>query len=134
MFTSQPKRPKALSELEHLVMDFVWSQRSCSAEEVREALALKWPMKESTARTILRRLEQKGYLAHEVEGRTYIYRSVHARQNVAVQAVQQIVDRFCGGSVEQLLVGMVDGKLVGGQELERLARRVAQSRKRQKSS
>jgi BlaI family transcriptional regulator, penicillinase repressor len=127
------KMPKPLSKLEHLVMDFVWSHGPCSAESVREALASKWPMKESTARTILRRLEEKGYLVHDVDGRTYLYRSTQARQSVATQAVQQIIDRFCGGSVEQLLTGMVDNKIVDRKELERLARRVAQSRQQRKS-
>ena len=125
--------PKPLSKLEHLVMDFVWSHGPCSAESVREALSPEWPMKESTARTILRRLEEKGYLVHNVDRRTYLYRSAQARQSVAIRAVQQIIDRFCGGSVEQLLTGMVDNKIVDRKGLERLARRVAQSRKQRKS-
>jgi BlaI family penicillinase repressor len=128
---SQP--PKPLSELEHLVMDYVWAHGPCGAEAVRKALASDWPMKESTVRTILKRLEQKGYARHEIEGRTYVYHSVQARQNVAVRALQQIVDRFCGGSLEQLLAGMVESKLIGRRELKRLARRVAESRQREKA-
>jgi len=127
----QPSKP--LSKLEHLVMDYVWAHGPCGAEAVRKALASGWPMKESTVRTILRRLERKGYVRHEIEGRTYIYHSVQARQNVAVRALQQIVDRFCGGSVEQLLVGMVESKLIDRRELERLARRVAESRQKEKT-
>lgn len=133
MNNNSSKLPKPLSKLEHLVMDFVWSRGPCSAESVREGLASEWPMKESTARTILRRLEQKGYLVHDVDGRTYLYRSTQARQSVAVRAVQQIIDRFCGGSVEQLLTGMVDSRIVDRKELERLARRVSQSRKQRKT-
>ena len=45
------------------------------AEACREALAVSRPMKDSTIRTVLRRLEEKGYLRHEVEGRTFIYRA-----------------------------------------------------------
>ncbi len=125
--------PKPLSELEHLVMDYVWSHAPCGAEAVRTALASDWPMKESTVRTILRRLEQKGYVTHEIKGRTYVYHAAQPRQNVALRALQQIVDRFCGGSVEQLLVGMVESRLIDSRELKRLARRVAESRQREKS-
>jgi predicted transcriptional regulator len=57
-------------------------------------------------RTVLRRLEEKGYLRHEVDGRTFVYHATQHRRGVAARAVQQIIDRFCGGSVEQLLVGM----------------------------
>jgi predicted transcriptional regulator len=86
-------------------------------------------MKESTARTMLRRLEEKGYLRHEVEGRTYRYRPVDAKESVAAQAVRQIVERFCDGSVEQLLVGMVDNEVIASDELEQLAARIAQAKR-----
>jgi predicted transcriptional regulator len=118
-----PRKP--LSELEHLVMDVIWKRTSATAEDIREALAARHPVKDSTARTILTRLEEKGYLAHRVEGRTNIYRGLTAPQNVAVRAVRQIIDRFCGGSIEQLLVGMVDDQVLDEQELQRLAKKIA---------
>ena len=59
-----------------------------------------------------------------MEGRTNIYRGLTAPQNVAVRAVRQIIDRFCGGSVEQLLVGMVNDEVLDEQELQRLAKRI----------
>ena len=116
-----------LSALEELVMSFVWSAGSATAEDMRAALAERHPMKESTARTILRRLESKGYLTHGVEGRAYRYRPVDPGRSAAARAVGRIVDRFCNGSMEQLLIGMVDGGVVDGKELERLARRIAAS-------
>ena len=108
-------------------MDYVWSNGPCSAESCREALAASRPMKESTIRTVLRRLEAKGYVAHSLEGRTFIYRAAEDRGNVAVRAVKSIIDRFCDGSAEQLLIGMVDQEVLGRKELERLARKVASS-------
>lgn len=107
-------------------MDYVWSHGPCSSEACREALADARPMKESTIRTVLRRLEEKGYVAHVTNGRTYIYRAAEARQNVAARAVKSIIDRFCGGSAEQLVIGMVDNEVLGKKELERLARKIAQ--------
>lgn len=111
-------------------MDAVWERSSATAEDVREALASRHPMKDSTARTVLKRLEEKGYLEHRVEGRTNIYRGLTAPQNVAVRAVRQIIDRFCGGSVEQLLVGMVDDEIMDEQELQRLAKRIVRLKSR----
>ena len=124
--TKSPRKP--LSELEHLVMNVIWKRSSATSEDVREALAARHPMKESTARTVLKRLEDKGYLAHRVEGRTNVYRGLTAPQNVAVRAVRQIIDRFCGGSIEQLLVGMVNDEVLDEQELQRLARKIARLR------
>jgi BlaI family transcriptional regulator, penicillinase repressor len=109
-------------------MEYVWANGPCSAESCREALSATRPMKESTVRTILRRLEQKGFVAHETKGRTYIYRAAEARQNVAVRAVKNIIDRFCGGSAEELVIGMVDNAVIDRDQLERLARRIAQGK------
>jgi len=106
-------------------MEVVWEQKSATAEDVRLALNERHPMKESTARTILKRLEEKGYIEHRTEGRTNVYRGMDAPQNVAARAVRQIIERFCGGSVEQLLVGMVNDDVVDEQELQRLAQRIA---------
>ncbi len=112
-------------------MEVVWGKTSCTAEEVRTALAERHPMKESTVRTMLKRLEEKGYARHRVEGRTNVYSGMDAPQNVAAKAVRQIIERFCGGSVEQLLVGMVANDVVDEQELQRLAQRIARRKNRE---
>ena len=122
---------KNLGRIEHLVLDWLWSDGPASADQVRQSLAKRHPMKESTARTVLRRLEEKGFLKHRVEGRTYIYSVTEQRESVAARAVDRKVDRFCGGSVEQLLVGMVDNELIDERELERLARRIARRKEKE---
>lgn len=111
-------------------MEVVWKKSSCTSEEVRTALAARHPMKESTSRTMLKRLEEKGYLRHKLDGRTHVYSGVEAPQNVAAKAVRQIIDRFCGGSVEQLLVGMVANDVIDERELERLAQRIARRKEK----
>jgi predicted transcriptional regulator len=91
----------------------------------REGVASQRTLKDSTIRTILRNLEEKGYLTHEVEGRTFVYRAVDTKRKVAVQAAQQLIDRFCGGSVEELLVGLVDNQVLEPELLRRLAEKIA---------
>jgi BlaI family transcriptional regulator, penicillinase repressor len=94
-----------------------------TAEQVRESLDR--PLTDSTVRTMLRRLEEKGYITHSVENRAFVYRPAESRQRVAGRAVKRIVDWLCEGSVETLLVGMVDSKVLDRSELERLAKRIA---------
>ena len=125
MNNTKHPRPKNLGEVEQSVMDYVWSHGPSTAEECREALASARPMKDSTIRTVLRRLEEKGYLTHAIEGRTFVYQASDARQNVAVRAVKGIIDRFCGGSAEMLVLGMVDNAVLNRKQLERLARKIA---------
>jgi predicted transcriptional regulator len=110
-------------------MNHVWASGPVTAEACREALADTWPMKESTIRTVLRRLEAKGYVTHTIEGRAYIYQAVHAPVAVATRAVRSIIDRFCGGSAEALVMGMVDDEVLGPKELDRIQRRIAEARK-----
>lgn len=123
---------KPLTALEQLVMDYVWSHPDCTAEMCREGLAGERELKDSTIRTILRILEAKGYASHRVEGRTYVYRAAETPRNVAVQAAQQLIERFCGGSVEDFLVGMVDNQVVDSKQLQRLADKIA-ARKEKKA-
>jgi BlaI family penicillinase repressor len=125
--TTPDHDPAELGDLEREVLSIVWRRAEATADQVREGLAR--PLKDSTIRTVLRRLEEKGYLEHSVDNRTFVYRPAESRQRVAGRAVQRIVDWFCAGSVEDLLVGMVDSKVVSRAELERLARRIAAARK-----
>jgi predicted transcriptional regulator len=119
--------PGELGELERGILLIIWRKGSLTAEQVREELDR--PLKDSTIRTVLRRLEEKGYLSHTVEDRTFVYKPAESRQLVTGRAVKRIVDWFCEGSVEALLVGMVDSKVLGRAELQRLAERIAAASK-----
>jgi BlaI family transcriptional regulator, penicillinase repressor len=119
--------PVELGELERDVLSIVWRTGNITAEHVREQL--ERPLKDSTVRTVLRRLEEKGYVGHTIENRTFSYQPAESRHRVAGRAVQRIVDWFCEGSVEELLVGMVDSKVLDRAELQRLADRIAAAQK-----
>ena len=123
---------KSPTALEQFMLDYVWAHPHCTAETCREGLASQRPLKDSTIRTILRNLEQKGYVVHDVDGRTFVYRAAETKRNVAAKAVQQLIDRFCGGSVEDLLVGLVDNQVLDPAQLQRLAQKIT-SRKEKKS-
>jgi len=125
-------RPKNLGKAEQAVMDCVWSKGPLSAEACRTAIHGTWPMKESTMLTVLRRLEDKGYVTHTVEGRINIYAAAQAPAVVATRTVKHLIDRFWGGSAEELVIGLVDHAVLSPAQLERLARRIAQQEKRKR--
>jgi predicted transcriptional regulator len=108
-----------LTELESEVMNAVWDAGSCSVEDVHRVVSRTRDLKEATIRTLLRRLEQKGCLRHQMEGRAYIYLPVESARSLAAKAVRQIIDRFCRGSLDQLVSGMVDGRMLREDEIER---------------
>jgi len=115
--------------LEQAVMESVWERGKATAEQVRTDLAPRRLLKESTVRTLLRRLEVKGHLTHTVDGRTFIYSSVENPRNFAVRAVKQIIERFCGGSAEQLVAGMIEHEVLDAKQLRRLAGEIERTRK-----
>jgi predicted transcriptional regulator len=117
-----------LTELENAVMSAVWKRGPSSVESVHEVVSDKRDLKEATTRTILRRLEQKGYLRHEVAGRTFIYHATEPAHSLAARAVRQIIDRLCHGSVEELVSGMVEAKVLSNRELDHLAEVVKRRR------
>jgi BlaI family transcriptional regulator, penicillinase repressor len=103
-----------LGDLQREVVQVVWAGAPVTAETVRERLSR--PLKESTVRTVLRRLEEKG--------RTYVYDAAEPRGRVAAKAVRRIVDWVCNGSVEEVLVGMVDTNMINRKQLRMLADRI----------
>jgi len=113
-----------VTELQQAILEFIWSRDSATAEQVREALRPRYPLKDSSVRTLLRRLEARGYLSHRLHGKLFVYRAEFPPRSIAARAVRHIINRFCAGSAEEFLVGMVDEKVLSIKEIRRLARKV----------
>ena len=116
-----------LSPLEHQVMAIVWKEGGATAGDVRGALPKA--LTDATVRTLLRRLEAKGYLRHSVRGRMYVYEPRVAETQAAASAVRRLVQRFFGGSTSRLLVGLVDEGLIAPEEVSELSRRIKRTRR-----
>src|SRR6266436_7698941 len=99
-----------LGDLEHELLTILWKHGEMTALAVRKQVARK--LKDATIRTVLRRLEEKGYVTHSVVSGTFIYRAKETAETTAASAVQSIVERFCGGSLERVLLGLVDSGFV----------------------
>ena len=122
-----------LTDVENEITTAVWNAGPSSVESVHLAVCGKRRLKEATIRTLLRRLEQKGYLRHTVDGRSFIYHATEPARSPAARAVRQIVDRLCHGSVEELVPGMVDARVLSNKELDRLAEVIRKRREEEKS-
>jgi predicted transcriptional regulator len=126
-------KKQGLGELEQRVMEFLWEHGPSTGEAVRMAVGKDRPLTDSTIRTVLRRLEAKQYVRHEASGRQFLYSSSREPRKVAADAVRALLKTFCRGSLEQLLTGLVDHRVVDSAELRRLAERIeAQEKKRKK--
>ena len=127
-------RQKSLGDLERRVMEFLWEHGASTGEAVRAAVGKDRPLTDSTIRTVLRRLEAKQYVRHEMDGRQFLYSSAREPRKVAAEAVRSALKNFCRGSLEELLTGLVDHRVVDSAELRRLAEKIEiQEKKRKKS-
>jgi predicted transcriptional regulator len=115
---------RPLTDLQQSILDFIWRHGSATADQVREALLPERRLKDPTVRTLLRRLEARGFLTHRVDGKVFVYQAKLPQRRVAARAVQHIIDRFCSGSAEQFLVGMVDEKVLTVEQIAELAKKV----------
>jgi BlaI family transcriptional regulator, penicillinase repressor len=115
---------RTLTVLQQKILDLVWQKEEITAEQVREGLLPEHPLKDSSVRTLLRRLEQQGYLEHRLDGKTFMYKATAPTTSHAVNAVRQLIERFWSGSAEQFIAGMVDAKVLSAEELRRLAKKV----------
>ena len=117
-----------LTDLQQAILDAIWTAGNATAEDLRAALRPRYTLKDSTMRTLLRRLESRGYLSHRRDGKVFVYRAAIAPRSVAARAVRAIIDRFCAGSAEQFLAGMVDERVVTAAEVQKLARKIRKAK------
>jgi BlaI family penicillinase repressor len=104
-----------LGDLEHEILALLWKHGELTAFAARQKLPRK--LKDPTIRTVLRRLEEKGYVTHTVASGTFIYRPAVSPEATAAAAVQSIVERFCGGSLERALAGLLETGVVDANQL-----------------
>lgn len=115
----RPRSP-ALTDAEARVMSVLWQRRAASVAEVLAELKKKRAVSYSTVQTILRILEDKGYVAHEKVARAFVYRArVDARQ-ARRRALRHLVKRLFNGSPSLLVLNVLEDDQIEAEELGRL--------------
>ncbi len=109
---------ESLSSAEREVMELVWDRGEVSAREAREALPRD--VARNTVRTLLERMENKGWVTHRVAGRTYVYRAARPREESIGRKIREIVDNLCGGSPEAMVAALIDYRGLRPGELDRI--------------
>lgn len=119
-----------LSEAQREIMEIVWDLREVSVFEVREILSKERPVARNTVRTLLERMEEKNWLTHRVDGRTYIYSPLVPREVSLGERVLEIVDKACGGEPERLVSALLDYRGLTDEEAERIRKMLSEAQKK----
>lgn len=121
-----------LSRRERQIMDVVYEHGRATATQVQEAMPD--PPSYSAVRAMLRILEDKGHLRHEVDRTRYVFMPTKPRGQAARSMLRQVVQTFFGGSVEQTVATLLsspEGKL-SQEELERLSALIEEAKKEER--
>jgi len=116
------KKSLQLTEAEQRLMDILWTLGSGTVAEIAEALPKKLDLAYNTVLTIMRILEDKGYVRHTKpkEGRAFIYRPVVSREQASRSALHHVLRRFFGNSAEALVLNLMKDETLNEKERERI--------------
>jgi len=97
-----------ISEAEHIVMEVLWDEAPLTAADVTERIDPAKGWSDRTVKTMLSRLLGKGILAHEEDGRRYLYRPIVARADYVAVESRKLVDRLFGGRIMPLVAHLAE--------------------------
>jgi len=103
-------------------MKVVWRLGDATVREVHESLRKQRPVAYTTVMTMMKILEEKGYLARSPEGRAFRYRPTQPEQRVMGAMVRDFVDRVFDGASRPLLAHLAEGRGLSKAEREKLRR------------
>jgi BlaI family penicillinase repressor len=102
------------------IMQVLWEKGRATAREITDALNEAEPIAHSTVQTLLRKLENKGAVAHDVDYRTFIFRPLVQSEKVRRKATEELVDRLFAGSPGGLVSYLLKNERIPRKELEQI--------------
>jgi predicted transcriptional regulator len=121
------RKSPTLTEVELELMEVLWQKGEASVGEIVEALPEE-RLAYSSVLTVMRILEQKGYVTHEKEGRAFIYRPLVDREQARKNVVGYMLRRFFDNSPELLVVNLLENESLSQSEIDRLKRLIDEAR------
>ena len=109
-----------LGRVQLMIMHILWDRGEATAREITDALNEIESIAHSTVQTLLRKLEAKGAVGHDVDDRTFVFRPLVESDQVRKKATREIVDRLFGGSPAGLVSYLLRHERIPAKELERI--------------
>jgi len=113
------KRP-AMSPAETEVLRLVWESQKATVQQVYDALPANRKVTYVTVATLLRRLEEKGYLKHRVHGKAFVYAPAVKKEDVINRTIGDLVQRLFGGNPVPLMQHLALHSEISDEDIEKL--------------
>lgn len=120
-------------DLETTIMGIVWLKKKATVHEVRNELKKSRKIAYTTVLTTMRNLEKKGYLVHEMDGRTYVYSPVIEKKEAAKSGLQNLMDKLFDGSAAKLVSALFAEETISKSQFESLRKEILEIRKKEKT-
>jgi BlaI family transcriptional regulator, penicillinase repressor len=124
------KASQTLTEVEQRLMEVLWSKGRASVAEVLDGVAKRPRPAFNTVQTMLRILEQKGYIRHDEVGRGFVYYPIVDKASASKAAIRQLVSRFFDGSAGQLAVNLLSDPALSHDDIAQVERMIAEAKRR----
>jgi BlaI family penicillinase repressor len=116
------ERLKAMSPGETEILRLVWQRGEATVQQIHDALPARRQVAYKTVQTLLRRLEEKGYLTHRVEGKAHLFLPAVKREAVVKRTVLDFLDRLFGGDPRPLVQFLAEDGKIDAEDIKRLRR------------
>lgn len=120
-----------LGRVQWKIMQVLWDRGRANAREITDAVSRTEPIAHSTVQTLLRKLEAKGAVAHDVEDRTFVFYPQVKEDKVKRGAVRELVDRVFDSSVAELVSYLLQNERVPREELDRIRKLIDHQQRRE---
>ena len=109
-----------LGRVQLLIMQVLWDRGRATAREITDQINASEPIAHSTVQTLLRGLEEKGSVAHETEGRTFLFHALVEEDKFKQSATADLVNRVFGGNAATLVAHLLKNESVSRKELNEI--------------
>ena len=117
-----------LGDLQLAIMSVLWERSEATASEVHAALLETRGLAVTTIKTMLRKMEDRGIVAHREDGRTFVYRAAVEEADVRTSMVGDVVERMFGGDGAALVNHLIEAGEIDMNELDELRATLAKKR------
>jgi BlaI family penicillinase repressor len=118
---------KAMSPAETEILRLLWQLGEATVQQIHESLPVNRPVAYKTVQTLLRRLEDKGYLTHKVAGKAHIFVPAVKREAVVKRTVLDFLDRLFGGDPKPLMQFLAKDGRIDAEDVEELKKLIDES-------
>ena len=118
---------RAMSPAETEIVRLVWQLGAATVQQIHGALPANRHVGYKTVQTLLRRLEDKGYLKHTLEAKAHVFRPAVKREAVVKRTVLDFVDRLFGGDPRPLMQFLAEDGRIDAEDIEELKRLIDKS-------